>query len=42
VATPGCVPEFGVSFDTTWRFFGAVLGITSWERPIMFAVVEAG
>jgi hypothetical protein len=34
------VLSLAVSFDTAWRFFGEVLGITSWERPIMFAVVE--
>jgi hypothetical protein len=34
--------SLAVSFDTAWRFFGDVLGITNWERPIMFAVVEVG
>lgn len=30
-----------VSIDTSWRFFGERLGITSpWERPAMFAVIE--
>lgn len=31
----------GVSVDTSWRFFGEVLGITrDWERAGMFAVLE--
>jgi hypothetical protein len=31
----------GVSVDTSWRFFGEVLGITrDWERGGMFAVLE--
>lgn len=29
-----------VSVDTSWRFFGERLGITGWERPMMFAVIE--
>jgi hypothetical protein len=29
-----------VSVDTSWRFFGERLGITGWERPVMFFVIE--
>ena len=29
-----------VSADTSWRFFGVVLGIDGWERVVMFAVLE--
>lgn len=32
-----------VSIDTSWRFFGDVLGITAlWERAVMFSVLEIG
>jgi hypothetical protein len=34
--------SLALSVDTSWRYFGEVLGITGAERVVMFAVLEVG